>query len=286
MPPEVKRPSPPLGPFALGPADFAALRALIKDKTGINLEPHKQDLVVSRLSRRLRALGLGSFAQYVRLLRSERGEAELVEMVNQITTNKTDFLREKHHFDFLTQRVWPEMSLAGPPRRVRAWSAGCSSGQEAYSLALVLAECLAGRPGWEAGVLATDLHTSLLRQASRGVYEEQEASRLPRHLLLKHFTRRREAGRVLYQAKPSLREMITFGKFNLMSPHYPRPESLDIIFCRNVLIYFDARDKQLIVDRLAACLKPGGWLFLGHSESLLAGGGRFGCVGPTVYRKR
>lgn len=285
MPPEIKRPAPPLGPFALHPADFAAIRGLVKEKAGINLEPHKRDLVISRLSRRLRALGLASFAQYVRLLRSDEGKAELVEMINQITTNKTDFLREMHHFDFLVQRAWPEMSQAGPPRRVRAWSAGCSSGQEAYSLALMLSECLAGRPGWSLRILATDLHTSLLRQASQGVYDEQEVSRLPRHLLLKYFTRRREAGRVLYRANPSLREMITFGKFNLMSPHYPRPQSLDFIFCRNVLIYFDAQDKQLIVDRLAACLRPGGWLFLGHSESLLAGGGRFACVGPTVYQK-
>ncbi|MCF8031676.1 MAG: protein-glutamate O-methyltransferase CheR [Desulfarculaceae bacterium] len=288
MPPETKRGagSLPPGPFALSGADFQAIRALVKQRAGISLGPGKKDLVVSRLSRRLRALDLSSFSQYVALLRSEQGEAELVEMVNQITTNQTDFFREQHHFDFLRDQALPAITEAGPPRTVRAWSAGCSSGQEPYSMALVLAEHLAARPGWQARILATDLHTDRLRRASLGQYQEEEVGRLPRHLLLKHFQRGREQGRTLYQARPGLRAMITFGKLNLMERHYPRPASMDFIFCRNVLIYFEAADKAAIVKRLEACLRPGGWLFLGHSESLLADGERYACVGPTMYRKR
>ena len=281
-------PPPPraaLGPFPLRPRDFNALSALVKREAGISLGPHKQDLIISRLSRRLRALGLSSFGQYVDLVTSPQGQDELVEMINQITTNKTDFFRERHHFDFLAQQALPELAGPGGSGRVRAWSAGCSSGEEAYSLAMVLREHLNQRPGWEARLLATDLHTALLRRASRGLYAAREMERLPAPLRDKYFHRRQEEGRDLYQANPSLRQMITFGKLNLMGGNYPRPDSLDFIFCRNVLIYFDAQDKQAIVDKLAATLRPGGWLFLGHSESLLAEGGRFACVGPTVYRK-
>ncbi|MCB2226396.1 MAG: protein-glutamate O-methyltransferase CheR [Desulfarculaceae bacterium] len=291
MPPEPNRPSrapqaPPLGPFPLRASDFTAIRDLVKQRTGITLGPNKQDLVISRLSRRLRALGLANFTQYVALLQSAAGEDELVQMINQITTNQTGFFREGHHFDFLRQTALPSLTATGPPRALRAWSAGCSSGEEAYSLAITLSEFLALRPGWSARVLATDLHTALLRRASQGIYGRLETERLPRHLLLKHFARLREPGGPHFQARPELRQMIVFGKMNLMGAPYPRAASLDLIFCRNVLIYFEAEDKAAIVERLSAALKPGGWLFLGHSESLLSDAGRFACVGPTVYRKR
>jgi chemotaxis protein methyltransferase CheR len=292
MPPESGRRPPGSGraqalePFRLLPDDFQAIRSLIKENTGISLGPGKQDLVVSRLGKRLRALGLADFSQYVGLVSSPGGRSELVEMINQITTNKTDFFREKHHFDFLWEQALPELCQQSRPRRARAWSAGCSSGEEAYSLAMVLAEFFAGRPGWDPRLLATDLHTAMLRRASQGLYGDQEVSRIPKRLLLKYFQRRRETGRNLYQARASLREMITFGKLNLMGRQYPRREHLDIIFCRNVLIYFDAGDKQTIVSKLTKSLRPGGWLFLGHSESLLAASRHLVCVGPTVYRKR
>ncbi|MCB2187271.1 MAG: protein-glutamate O-methyltransferase CheR [Deltaproteobacteria bacterium] len=268
--------------------DFAEIRTLVKAKTGINLGLHKRDLVVSRLARRLRALNLGSFRQYIQLLQDSGDDGELVNMINQITTNKTEFYRENHHFEFLRDKVLPQILENGErsgQRLVRAWSAGCSSGEEPYSLALTLGEFFRNRSGWDVKLLATDLDTNMLLRASQGEYDEATVEPVPRPLLSRYFTRARRAEGTFYKVGPEIRSMITFRKFNLMNPTYPLKVNLDFIFCRNVLIYFESTDKLEILKKFHGVLKPAAPLFVGHSESLMMAKDLFQYLATTVYRK-
>jgi chemotaxis protein methyltransferase CheR len=274
--------------FKLKPKEYEVIRVLVKEQTGINLGLRKKDLVVSRLSKRLRTLGLSDFKQYVAYLSGPEGPDELVQMINRITTNKTDFFRERHHFDFLGDKLFPELVEMGcdkDKRRVRAWSAGCSSGEEPYSICITAAEFFQDKPGWDFKLLATDLDTSMLQKASARIYEEQILDPVPRNLRMKYFKRIKQGSKVLYEAVELLRNMITFRKFNLMHPTYPLKNPLDFIFCRNVLIYFDQQDKIDIMTKFHSVLKPGGYMFVGHSESLMMVKHLFKSVGPTVYRR-
>ncbi len=269
---------------------FRKLRDMVYTRTGLFFEEKKLYFVEKRIARRARITGCDTAQDYYLYLKYDDQGEEFSRLIDVLTTNETYFFREYPQLQAFADEVLPEVleeKRQQRSRKLQVWSAGCSTGEEAYTLAMVLAEFFAGRPGWTPRLLATDLHTALLRRASQGVYGGQEVGRIPPHLLLKYFQHRRQAGRDLYQARPSLRAIITFGKLNLMGRHYPRREHLDIIFCRNVLIYFGTEDKQAIVAKLTASLRPGGWLFLGHSESLLAAASpRLACVGPTVYRKR
>ena len=293
MPSESRRPNnspafPPPQAFVLKPREYETIRALVKEKTGINLGLRKRELVVSRLSKRLRALGLTDFKQYLDYLSGPEGPDELVHMINRITTNKTNFFREKHHFDFLSRQLFPRLYQAGQSsgqRRVRAWSAGCSSGEEPYSICIIAAEFFQDKSGWDFKLLATDLDTSMLQKASNRLYEKSLLEPVPRHLLLKYFSRIRRGGQVLYEAKKQLRDMIVFRIFNLMSPKYPLKAPLDFIFCRNVLIYFDQQDKVDIMTKFHSVLKPGGYMFVGHSESLMTVRHLFKSIGNTIYQR-
>jgi len=272
--------------FELKPREYDAIRVLVKEKTGISLGLHKRDLVVSRLAKRLRALGLSGFQQYLDYLQGEEGADELVQMINRITTNKTDFFREKHHFDFLNDTLLPSLYEAGESsgnRKVRAWSAGCSSGEEPYTICMVAAEFFQNKPGWDFKLLATDLDTTMLQKGSAGTYEARLLEPVPRNLLSKHFNRVKRGSDIFFEAKESLRSMITFRKFNLMYPSYPLKIPMDFIFCRNVLIYFDQQDKIDIMTKFHKTLKPGGYMFVGHSESLMMVRNLYQHVGTTVY---
>ncbi|MFH2125491.1 MAG: protein-glutamate O-methyltransferase [Pseudomonadota bacterium] len=274
--------------FDLKPREYETIRTLVKEKTGINLGLNKRDLVLSRLAKRLRALGLDSFRQYLEYLEGPKGPDELVQMINHITTNKTNFFREMHHFEFLTKKLFPELIKAGQSnrfRQIRAWSAGCSSGEEPYSICITASEFLQDKPGWEFKLLATDLDTTMLQKASDMIYESRLLEPVPRHLLHKYFKPVSDNGELLYQASQGLRNMITFRKFNLMRRKYPLKAPVDFIFCRNVLIYFDQKDKTDILTRFHSALKPGGHFFVGHSESLMMVKHLFKNVGTTVYQK-
>lgn len=274
--------------FTLKPREYEDIRDLVKEKTGISLGLHKRDLVLSRLARRLRALDLDSFKQYLDYLEGPEGPDELVQMINHITTNKTDFFRENHHFDFLTNRLFPKLFQAGEAngiRKVRAWSAGCSSGEEPYSICITASEFFQGKPGWDFKLLATDLDTSMLQKASAGVYEARRLEPVPRHLRHKYFRRTRGEEAVFYEASQELRNMIAFRKFNLMRPSYPLKVKMDFIFCRNVLIYFEQKDKIDIMTKFHSVLKPGACMFVGHSESLMMVKHLYKNVGTTVYQR-
>ena len=270
--------------FSFGAEDFAALRELVKTHTGIHLTEQKRELVYGRLSRRLRALGLESFRAYREVL--ERGDREeLVQFCNAITTNLTSFFREAHHFQYLSAELLSSRAAdARSSRRLRFWSAGCSSGEEPYSLAMTIHEALPDARRWDIKILATDLDTEVLGRGRRGAYDEERVRGLPARRL-ERFFRREDGGRCArYAVTQELRDLITFRELNLMRT-LPMKGGFDAIFCRNVIIYFDKDTQRDLFARIARLQRPGDLLFLGHSESLYRVSDEYALVGKTIYRR-
>ncbi|HUL45779.1 MAG TPA: protein-glutamate O-methyltransferase CheR [Steroidobacteraceae bacterium] len=270
--------------FSFGEEDFAALRELVKTHTGIHLSEQKREMVYGRLSRRLRALGLDSFRAYRALL--ERGDSdELVQFCNAITTNLTSFFREAHHFQYLREELLGgRAAQRAGSRRLRFWSAGCSSGEEPYSLAMTIHEALSDARRWDIKILATDLDTEVLGRGQRGVYEEERVRGLPAQRLERFFQRDGSGAAASYTVTPELRQLITFRELNLMRA-LPMKGPLDAIFCRNVVIYFDKDTQRELFARIARLQRPGDVLFLGHSESLYRVSDEYTLVGKTIYRR-
>ena len=266
-----------------GEDDFAALRALVKEHTGIHLTEQKRELVYGRLSRRLRALGLESFRAYRELLERNEGD-ELVQFCNAITTNLTSFFREAHHFQYLREQLLSSRA-ADPrgPRRLRFWSAGCSTGEEPYSLAMTIHEALPDARRWDIRILATDLDTEVLARGMRGIYEEERVRGMSAERLARFF--RKEAGAAQgCSVTQELRDLITFRELNLMHT-LPMKGPFDAIFCRNVVIYFDKETQRQLFARIAQLQRPGDILFLGHSENLFRVCEDYTLVGKTIYRR-
>ena len=260
--------------------DFNHLRELVKRTTGIKLADSKYNLVYGRVSRRLRALKLSSFRQYRSHL-EKPGSNELPELTNAITTNLTGFFREKHHFDRLKSDILPElMDRHDIDRRLRVWSAGCSTGEEPYSIAMTLKEEITDKWG-DVRVLATDLDTNVVAHGKAGLYDEKRFENMSPAVQKRWFKR---AGEESHQASPRLQELITFKSLNLLH-QWPMAGPFDIIFCRNVVIYFDQDTQRELFDRYADLLAPNGYLFIGHSESLFKVCERFESIGNTIYRK-
>ena len=265
----------------LSDAEFALLQALIRQTSGIHLGPVKRALVVGRLARRLRALGLRSFLQYYRRVVDdpiERGT-----MLDCISTNETHFFREPLHFEFLERTVFP-IWRAARARTIRVWSAGCSTGEEPYSLAMLLAESFPCEAGWDIEIVATDLSSRVLRAAEEGVFSFEKAKEIPGHLLRSYMLRgvRSQEGRI--KAAPALRARVRFSQLNLNDERYDLAGSFQLILCRNVLIYFDDEIKSRVVERLIGHLAPEGYLLVGHAESLSSLGQNLVCLRPTIYR--
>jgi len=269
--------------FAFGDEDFAALRRLVKQLTGINLSEQKRELVYGRLSRRLRALGLSSFRDYRQMLESDADE--LVQFCNAITTNLTAFFREEHHFDYLREEFFKKLA-ADPraPRRVRIWSAGCSSGEEPYSIAMTVRESLPSLAGWDIRILATDLDSDILARAKAGMYHPDRVRGLSPARLSRFFTEQGSAAARTYKVAPEVAALITFKQLNLMEP-LPMRGPLDAIFCRNVIIYFDKETQRDLFRRMCALQRVGDRLFLGHSESLFKVSDDYQLIGRTIYRR-
>ena len=269
----------------LGPAEFARFRTLIYREAGIHLADCKQALVAGRLSRRLRELGLRSYGAYWRLVADGGDPAERQRMLEAICTHETHFFREPQHWRFLAEELFPrwraEAAARGRPRRVRAWSAGCSSGEEPFSLAMALLEAFpAGE--WSLEIVATDLSTRVLQRAAAGVWPMQRADEIPEAWLRRYLLRGRRSQEGLLAAGPALRRLVRFQPLNLHDAEYPLVGRFDLVFCRNVLIYFDDASRAAAVGRLLDRLEPGGHLFLGHAESLARVTGRAVHVLPTV----
>jgi chemotaxis protein methyltransferase CheR len=264
---------PPDGLAALPPLterEFAFVAALVQREAGIHLTPSKHALVVGRLGRRVRELGLPSFARYFAL--AEQDTAERVELVDRITTNETHFYREPRHFDHIRETLVPrwqsEADRGLRSRTVRAWSSACSTGEEPYTLAMILLRAFPPGSGWEVDILASDLCTRVLRQAEEGRWPIEKSRELPPHDL-KSFMLRGTGGQTgVMKAGPQLRQVIRFARVNLIEPATFPAGRFDLVFCRNVLIYFDTPTKAGVVGRLLDRLATGGQLFLGHAESL------------------
>jgi chemotaxis protein methyltransferase CheR len=270
--------------------EFDDLRALLYDMAGISLGSSKKDLVSSRLNKRLNHHGLTSYGEYYRLLREKDPKgAERQEFVNCLTTNKTDFYREAHHFDFLRDTVVPRAkarAAAGGPKRFRLWCAASSTGEEPYTLALTLAEHLPKAQGWDVRILASDIDTAVLAAAARGVYEADRVEPVPSELLHKYFLRGTGANAGRVAARPELKDLLTFRQINLSAAAWPLKHKFDAIFCRNVMIYFNRETQQKVMERFARHLTPDGYLFLGHSENMHWMSHLFTSIGGTVYQPR
>lgn len=272
----------------LSTGDFNRLSRFIHETCGIRMTPAKKTMLEARLQKRLRSLGMRSFADYLNYLFSAAGEKEeVVLMIDQVTTNKTDFFREPDHFDYLSQVVLPQWVRRTPHggRPLRVWSAGCSTGEEPYTLAMVLQEFAEGSPGLDYRILATDISTRVLEKAHQAIYPEERAHPVPQHLKRKYFLRSRDLSAGLVRITPALREKVRFRHLNFMADDFGLREEQDIIFCRNVIIYFDRPTQERLLRRLCRHMSPGGHLFMGHSETLSGLDVPLTAVYPTVYRK-
>ncbi|HET7294658.1 MAG TPA: protein-glutamate O-methyltransferase [Vicinamibacteria bacterium] len=276
-----------IGPITVSDRDFRSLTGFIYAEAGIRLGPTKKALLAGRLSRRLRELQLDSFGDYHRYLESH--PEERVPLLDCITTNETQFFREPRQFEALERSIlprWREAAEAGRrPRRVRAWSAGCSSGEEPYSLAMTLLEQCPPESGWELEILATDVSTRVLRRAQEAVFPIERAAHIPDRLLKRFMLKgvRGQEGRM--RAADELRRAVRFERLNLKEDEYPFGGGFDLILCRNVLIYFDQASKAHVLERLLARLAPEGHLFLGHAETLGPTQLPMRSVLPNVYAR-
>jgi chemotaxis protein methyltransferase CheR len=254
----------------LSPTDFDRLGRFIQAASGIKMAPNKLTMLEMRLRRRLRVLGIDSFAAYCRRLFDEGGlQSEAVHLIDAVTTNKTDFFREPAHFRYLADAVVPELLEArGEGTQLTFWSAACSTGAEPYTLAMVLDD-LAGRLPFRYSILATDICTEVLQTAIAGIYPAATLEPTPEALHKRYVQRSRDRSQGLVRIAPELRSKVRFGRLNLIEPTLPAPRDLDVVFCRNVLIYFDRPTQHQVVRRLCDHLRPGGYLFLGHSETLV-----------------
>ncbi len=271
--------------FKFTKKDFDFLRKISNARTGIVVTDDKFDMFYARLSRRVRALGFSNFSQYCDFVSSDRAGDEVLELINAVTTNLTAFFRENHHFEFLSKTVLPKLLKENrDEKKIRIWSAGCSTGEEPYSLAITLKENLPANLHWDIEILATDIDSNVLAKASKGVYMEDRVKDMQKKILHRWFMRGKGSNAGSVRVKPEVRSLINFGQLNLMES-WNAGDIKDVIFCRNVIIYFDRESKTRLVNRYADNLKDGGYLFIGHSESLYKITDRFELIGNTIYQK-
>lgn len=265
-------------------AEFRKISDLVYRHCRINLHEGKKQLVRARMVKRVRAGGFGSVSEYLEHVLADQSGNEFAELINSLCTNLTGFFREKAHFIYLARDFLPALLASRRSEKrqqILGWSAGCSSGEEPYSLAMTLLEATGGEP-CDIKILATDISTRILRVARNGVYPKASAEAVSPLLRGKYLAAGRAAGRALVQVRPSVRELVRFRYLNLMGP-WPFRGPFDFIFCRNVMIYFDKLTQQNLVERFWGSLRPGGLLFTGHSESLTGISHRFEYIRPTIY---
>jgi chemotaxis protein methyltransferase CheR len=271
--------------FAFSNADFAFLAKLAYERAGISLAESKRNLAYGRLSRRLRALGLTSFREYREHLEGD-DQSEIERFINSISTNHTKFFREDHHFVHLRTSVadtFAQQDKKKLVRRLRIWSAGCSTGEEPHTIALVLRREMADMSRHDVRILATDIDTDVLAKASRGEYGADALDSIP-DPFCRYLQPTAEGEGATIKVAHDVRSLITFRPLNLMEA-WPMKGPFDAIFCRNVMIYFDAPTKAKLIDRFVRLIKPGGWLYIGHSESLLGSHPGLHLMGRTIYRR-
>jgi len=269
--------------FPFTDKDFQFIQTLVAERTGIVLTEIKRTMVYSRIARRIRHCGVSTFEEYCQLLKAG-DESELISFTNAITTNLTSFFREPHHFEYLANTVLPELEKSKTDKRIRIWSAGCSSGEEPYSIAMTVQDYFGNKSGWDIKILASDLDFDMVERASRGIYNEDRVTGLDK----KHLQRYVKKGKGDLQGSVKmdrrLMDMITFKQLNLLH-EWPFKGPFDFMFCRNVVIYFNKETQKELFDRYADHLPGHAPLFIGHSESLFKVTDRFKSMGQTIYRK-
>jgi chemotaxis protein methyltransferase CheR len=268
-------------------SEFQQLSKLVYAECGIHLAESKKVMLESRLSKRLRSLNMSTFNEYIQFVTSQEGiDNELVHMIDAVTTNKTDFFREPHHFEFLKNTLLPDFNTEFQNSRpYRTWSAACSSGEEPYTLAMVMQDFAALHPRFSYSILASDISTQVLQKASLAIYNPAHIQALPMAIKQRYFLKSKDQIKPTVRVVASLREKVEFVRINLMNDVLDVSKDLDSIFCRNVLIYFDRNTQEEVVNKLAAKLRPGGCLFIGHSESLHQLKLPLKQIKPTVFVK-
>lgn len=269
--------------FPFSDKDFSYIKNLVAERTGIVLTDIKRDMVYSRVARRIRALKINDFAEYCDVLKSGHHE-EMVEFINAITTNLTSFFREPHHFVYMTKTLLPEIRANKKDRTIRVWSAGCSSGEEPYSIAMTLRDFFPADSDWDIKILATDLDSHMVDKAEKGVYKEGSITGVDERQIKKWM--KKGSGKMAGSVKicNEIQSLITFKQLNLMHD-WPLKGPFDFMFCRNVVIYFSKDTQKELFDRYANLLVPNAGLFIGHSESLFKVTDRFQSLGKTIYKK-
>ncbi len=275
--------------YVLSNKEFELFRKLIYKSSGIHLTSSKKELVKARLSKRLTKTGINSFEQYYKFVtRHDKSGNELVHLLDSISTNKTDFFREKRHFDFLNTKLLPELIKKKEKARnkiLRIWCAASSSGEEPYTLAITILNHINPNDGWNIKILATDISTKILQKAIKGIYARETLKGISPAIVSAHFKRVVVDKSNCLQVKDHLKKLITFRRFNLMSPKFPFRNPFDFIFCRNVMIYFDTETQHGLISKFYDCLPKDGYLFIGHSETLAKRTHGFKYIEPAVYQK-
>ena len=270
-------------------SEFEKLSQFIYDQVGIKMPPAKKTMLETRLRKRLRETGYDNFNAYCDYLYSPKGiSEELIHMIDVVTTNKTDFFREPSQFTFMSQTVLPELLNkygAGVERKLKIWSAGCSTGEEPYTIGIVLNEFAQNLPRYNYTILASDISTKVLQAAVTGIYDINRIEGIPIHLKKNYFLKGKDSKQNLVRVIPELRRCVTFMRINFMDNDFGLNEKLDIIFCRNVIIYFDKETQENLIRKLFSQLNPGGYLFLGHSETIFKTDIHIEQVAPSTYRK-
>ncbi len=270
-------------------SEFEKLSLFIYDQVGIKMSPVKKTMLETRLKKRLRETGYYSFSSYCEFLYSPKGiSEELIHMIDVVTTNKTDFFREPAQFSYLSQKVLPELREkygAGVEHSLNVWSAGCSTGEEPYTLGIVLNEFAKNIPAYRYTILASDISTKVLQAAVTGIYSIDRIEGIPLQLKKSYFLRGKESRGDTVRVVPELRKAVRFMRINFMDNDFGVREKLHIIFCRNVIIYFDKETQEILISKLLRCLHPGGYLFLGHSETIFKTDVPIEQVAPSTYRK-
>lgn len=264
-------------------AEFKQLANFIEQNYGIHLTEKKQTMVVGRLHQVLEQNNIYNFTDYYEYLINDKSGTAVTTLIEKITTNHTFFMRENHHFQYFSDVVLPYLVKTITDKDLRIWSAGCSSGEEPYTLAMLISDYFNSvKLFWETGVLATDLSTAVLQKAAKGIYDAEQLISLPDHWKKIYFQHLNADSRILVD---KIRNNVTFRRFNLMEAVFPFKKQFHVIFCRNVMIYFDQPTKNKLLNKFYNCLAPGGYLFIGHSESIPRDETKFKYIMPAVYRK-
>jgi chemotaxis protein methyltransferase CheR len=267
--------------------EFETIRTFIENHCGIKLPPTKKQMVEGRLRKRIRKFGFSTYSEYLDFVfESDQSQNEIYNLIDVITTNKTDFYREPSHFEYLRDKVLPFLVSHNENQTVKVWSAGCSSGEEPYTLSMELNNFFEDMNSWRYEIHASDISTEMLKRAKLAIYDEEKVSDLPYDIKKKYFLRSKNPDDCKVRLKPFIRKSVQFSRFNLLDKTYSQPKDFDAIFCRNVLIYFDKPTQELIISHLIEHLKKGGFLFLGHSETIYGMNLDVQTVAPTVYRKK